>query len=824
MKSGLLSFVPALLAGGAAASGCAADNCLRALRATQTPGRLEAALSFCATYTAAAAAAEAAEAGVTVALSAVPTYAVAACTSNQVGPLSVRLVSACSCIAPLVTTTPSLPSSSSSSSSSIAANNTSTGTPTSVSSTPPSVATEPCALASSAWAAQVALSVATPTIAAALAYDCLRSVPLHTPEALALVDAIEPYLEWQTDPVYKAHPPPDYFYPGYDLFGALARVRANLQRGGVYDGEHAFQTDLYQQVFGRGHDGHFVFFPDLLTTVFDYGRPLALVSVSDNGVHTLPVIKVYGDVLLPAGTATSPVVRINGEDAVAYVEQTVLADSGNQDPDAAYNSMFYSVPASLTGSSGNFFAGGGGRGRFTYPGPNTTLTFANGTERTVPNFAYVRSPLAGIADGETMYRVFCNSTTPEEATRPPPPPPPPPANGIPRLPGYPAPVVLTSDGVVSCYFLDGAGFEDVVVIAVLAFESASPAEFQAVTHACFTQAVAAGRTKLVVDLSGNGGGYVFQGYDFFRQLFPQTLQDGFSRWKINPAFAAMARIVSDAVAGVDPRTSGNAQLVGLYETWFNYRYDLDVANHPFPSFRRKFGPYVYAATEYTAVMRWNLADPLLTTNTTFGFGIEISGYGSLANLTQPFRPHDIVLLYDGFCASTCSVASEMLRLQGGVRSVALGGRPQRGPIQGVGGVKGAQNVMFADVYAIASEGVALAETDAQRAALARYTTTPLQRSPGSSLNVRDQLLRGVDLVTGLPAQYVREEADCRLYWTAHSADRVPATDGGHQPGGGGRKAMGRSTESASGPRQERRRSQAYLGGPRSGAVQCSVQS
>ena len=59
-------------------------------------------------------------------------------------------------------------------------------------------------------------------------------------------------------------------------------------------------------------------------------------------------------------------------------------------------------------------------------------------------------------------------------------------------------------------------------------------------------------------------------------------------------------------------------------------------------------------------MRWNLNDPLTTTNTTYGMGIEITGYGSRQNFTQPFAAADIILLYDGYCASTCTLLSEFL--------------------------------------------------------------------------------------------------------------------------------------------------------------------
>jgi hypothetical protein len=40
--------------------------------------------------------------------------------------------------------------------------------------------------------------LATPTVPAKLAQECLSSVPLAKDAALALVDSIEPYLEWQS--------------------------------------------------------------------------------------------------------------------------------------------------------------------------------------------------------------------------------------------------------------------------------------------------------------------------------------------------------------------------------------------------------------------------------------------------------------------------------------------------------------------------------------------------------------------------------------------------------------------------------------------------
>lgn len=94
------------------------------------------------------------------------------------------------------------------------------------------------------------------------------------------------------DAAYKADPPPEYDFPAYDLFAAASSIRQNLVDD-VYTSEYAFQSALYEEVFGPGHDGHFVYYPDLLTAVFEWTRQRGLVSISEDG-SSLPVIKIYG--------------------------------------------------------------------------------------------------------------------------------------------------------------------------------------------------------------------------------------------------------------------------------------------------------------------------------------------------------------------------------------------------------------------------------------------------------------------------------------------------------------------------------------------------
>lgn len=271
--------------------------------------------------------------------------------------------------------------------------------------------------------------------------------------------------------------------------------------------------------------------------------------------------------------------------------------------------------------------------RYIYPGANTTFTFENGTVLTLENVGKVKGDFTGVTDGASFYQKFCSPSTGAAGA----------ADALSATdaadvvaPGYPTPVEITNDDIVSGYYLDGAGFEDIAVISLLAFESESPLEFQQVAQKFFADAVQAGKTKLVIDLSANGGGYILQGYDLFRQLFPDIVQDGFSRLRESDTLLAIAKIYSDYIpADYDPNTA-SADLIGIYENFFNYRYDLNLTNQPFESFGAKFDPHVFKGDSFTNFLRWNLDDPLTTSNTTFGLGTDITGYGSRKNFTQPF--------------------------------------------------------------------------------------------------------------------------------------------------------------------------------------------
>jgi hypothetical protein len=97
-------------------------------------------------------------------------------------------------------------------------------------------------------------------------------------------------------------------------------------------------------------------------------------------------------------------------------------------------------------------------------------------------------------------------------------------------------------------------------------------------------------------------------------------------------------------------------------------------------------------------VRWDLSDPLTLLNSG---GINVTGYGNRTGFKQPFEAENIVMVYDGYCASTCTIFSEMMRQQAGVKAIAFGGRSNKDIIQAVGGVKGANNFPWTTIIQMA---------------------------------------------------------------------------------------------------------------------------
>lgn len=293
-------------------------------------------------------------------------------------------------------------------------------------------------------------------------------------------------------------------------------------------------------------------------------------------------------------------------------------------------------------------------------------------------------------------------------------------------------------------------------------------EFQNVNSELIAAALAANKTKLIIDVSANGGGTILQGYDLFKQLFPSILPYGANRFRAHEAFNQLGIDYSALAALFHRSLSENETVQEIESAPYNYRSDANVTYHPFTSWAEKYGPHEYgpANDTFTSIIRWNLSDVLTPDNSG---GIYVSGYLNRSNVTvQPFARQDIIIVYDGYCASTCTIFSEFMRQQAGVKTIALGGRPNKDIIQAVGGVKGTNDIPYEDMldaiivdlqFANASYAAYLNTT-----VFSTYNDLPLLRAASAPVvNARDGIRQGD--ATETPLQFVYEPADCRIFYT-----------------------------------------------------------
>lgn len=398
--------------------------------------------------------------------------------------------------------------------------------------------------------------------------------------------------------------------------------------------------------------------------------------------------------------------------------------------------------------------------------------------------ANIQVDLSNINSGSTFFNTFLTGKQSSSSSKPRS------SSSKPHPPyGYPAPVWYTSDNTLAGYFLTDTNYKDVAVISNPDFQPTDDDEFRNTVSSILADAVSTKKTHLIIDLRHNSGGSVELGYDLFKQLFPQLEPYGGTRLRGLDTINAMGQVASaltestasDQKALNDALTltlPGSKHTTSIAE--FSYHASLTSAHTDFPSWAALFGPDTYAGDAFTRLLRANLSAPALS-------NLAVSGYGSLANIPpQPFPASNIALLLDGACASTCAVFAEMMRTQAGVRSVVVGGLPSSAgaPAVGVGGTKGAETLHFDQVADKAAAVRALLDnSDADDGAWQRWSgvlggagvdavansSTVRRRTAkdGGSLNAqinyRNNYRQGDD--SGVPLQFVRDYADCRLWYT-----------------------------------------------------------
>lgn len=609
-----------------------------------------------------------------------------------------------------------------------------------------------------------------------LAYACLKSVPIEQDAANFTVNSIKQMVEFQSTLAYLKNPPKGWPNEPVDILAGLNDIASKVN-GGTYTNEYDFENDI-AALFIKAHDGHLNFNGMAYGGAFRWRRNtnIALVSASKDGSAVPEVWSLADSYASQSGYEPSPITKIDGRDVQEFLKAE--ADmTAYHDPDTRYQSLFY---MSTADNYGLFVSP-----RF-YPGPTTSVTYANGTTDEYLNAAVILQPdiWSGISSPQDFYDIYIvpstSSSSGYKAKKRDP-------NSLPfhlenprdhEMQGYntiqqgnspfnyPEPVIAHSAELVplSGYFIDtSAGEIGVLVVGTFNTEPGSGSqEFQQVVQDFISSASSRGISRIIIDVRQNGGGNVISGYDTYKQFFPDQDPQTQSRWRGSPA----STLLGEKISSLGELTLLNT---AAYISPFNKATYTDASGADFPDWKDMYPPVTHNGDKFTSLLKYNLSDPLTTSSELLAIGIEVTGYRGRSNFTTPpFKAEDLVILTDGICASTCAIFLELLVQQSGVRSIAVGGRPQTGPMVAVGGTKGTLVTPAAFLQDLAgfvintfSGGVNSAQGDAWAQFVPNLFTIAYA---DASVNFQDNIRAGKE-GAGVPTQFLNDTASCRLFYT-----------------------------------------------------------
>jgi hypothetical protein len=568
-------------------------------------------------------------------------------------------------------------------------------------------------------------------------------------------------------------PPESYLLPGVDIAGGIAQILDKLARGS-YKTQYEWSWDI-KNIFVQASDDHFSYTPALLS-IFAFTSGFSIMSYSSDGI-SLPKIYEEDDVVksLTDGYEPSPIKLIDGVPVLRHLEEVSFTNS-KQDPDAKFNSLFATAQLANAGGGGWFTVGG-----YASLPDQSVVMFENGTEVSFKNYAIIMKNIKRIKNGHDLHLAYevpkrprSNKTTTTTSSSMPP---------MTRLmvsseikisapgfslTGYPKSEVAHIGEYMAGYFLDGSR-SDTAVLVMLGFIDRSNKtggykgdlqETRRVIRKFLTQCKEAGKTKLVIDVSANGGGLAMQAWEIYKNLFPAA-----------DPWSAHRMPTTEALNFTGFWTEKTSEMTGIHPMIDNV---MDASGKPFASWSDLWGPDPSSKYNETNMMYYDWSKSKKDI-----LGFPLSGYDpddTSAPTEALFKPRDMVILTDGICASTCSILVGLLTREQGVRTVALGGRPLQAPMQAVGGVRGMTVLPWYGFGLLAELAIlyaAIAGPVHVPAAVPNLSgNTLLPGAKGGSVNLNNAYARGE---SNIPAQFLYEAANCRKFYTLELLSNVKNT-------------------------------------------------
>ncbi|KAJ6613551.1 hypothetical protein B0H10DRAFT_2047628 [Mycena sp. CBHHK59/15] len=510
------------------------------------------------------------------------------------------------------------------------------------------------------------------------ALACLKSFPFNeTLRQNVLTHNIARVFDFFTFEDYYLNSPPPFQESTINIRAALAKINTTK-----YATDYDFNKDLYDFTT-QLNDGHTRWFPDCYTA-FQNLLPTPVVSLEVNGLQAVYITPDLVEFVSLLGTsytdlitidwqrlAGAKVVSIEGQDPYAYVDLIAKTVSGNYlDHGVRVNSVFSSYRLSGSAYSQRFGDLAGPTGV-----AQTSLTFklvaVNSTKIETVTVPYIAS-FAGVpfTDQGSYWNNNCAANADTNGidfkaggakfsgssvrTRKQPR-----ANivdlsnssavGLPPQYQPTLPTVGGAAGVMKSYILPG---NETGVMFIGSFEGDFEG-FQTDTVSAISAFQAAGVTKLLIDLTNNGGGFVCLG-QFLHQYLAGT-DFGYPGFQSSNRANPLARkIVAADIA------------LGLNFDFSFYTAD----NWAFFNGTEMSADYDYMVPDVPVVINGR-AD---ATSQRFHDTCELA-YGVPMPATPPFDLKNVANLTNGNCASTCAMFSTLMFEQHHTKIAVFGGKP-----------------------------------------------------------------------------------------------------------------------------------------------------
>ncbi|MCJ1281117.1 hypothetical protein MMC26_000435 [Xylographa opegraphella] len=607
------------------------------------------------------------------------------------------------------------------------------------------------------------------------AHDCLASISLVSADALQLLGIAEQYTQFHTTLEYLKDPPPSYQREAVDIMGKFETLRTKVSNGTI-TGQYEFDLEL-QLLLRSAHDEHFRIAAGVYG-LFSFQLSQHVVSVSPDGIQ-LPKPYALPDIMAKEsqGWTASAIQSIEGQSAIDYLNtwSNATGQSATIEPHAGWNELMFNS-AKYFGTQPNAGPPTSFANSPVYTKDTLNITFENGTSSEWHYFAWTAYNLATskFDSAQNIYNNFVlkstttsgTSLTRRQST-------PASLSSIP-YPGYPPnPVTLQESfgngGFVSGYILNSS----LAVLSLPTFESSNSVSdcsaslaVQSFLQNCTRNNI----KKILIDLQGNGGGTVLLGYDFFKQFFPNIEPFGGHQLRSFP----QVNTIGQALTAITVNDHGNFppdveqvivqnQVTPYDAAFFTQANGTTIGSWGDISANNQI---MLNGDNFTQTYRFDLSRSDAFAQS---LGCPVFGYGNRSNTgPPPFQAEDITILTDGYCGSTCAVFSEMMKTDGGVKFVVVGGEPSYGPMQAVSGTRGSSVLAYGligsyqdEIRKYSSEASSIGLEPSDIAALFDSPTTLNYNLRDSGVNARNQVRRDSEV----PLQFIYEAADCRLFYT-----------------------------------------------------------